>query len=64
MLIKHMKNKPFFSKFLATPELFVYEEKVIARVLEDRFRVLDQPVHTAIHTGGSYMAKKPKKTKG
>jgi hypothetical protein len=55
-----MKNKPFFSKSLATAGLFVYEEKVIARVLEDRFRVLDQPVHT----GGIHMAKKPKKTKG
>ena len=59
-----MKNKLFFAKFLATAGLFVYEENVIARVLEDRFRVLDQPVHTAIYTGGTYMAKKPKKTKG
>ena len=54
-----MKNKLFFSKFLATPRLFVYEQKVIAPVLEDGFRVLDQ-----VHSGGIIMAKKPKKTKG
>jgi hypothetical protein len=41
-----MKNKLFFSKFLATPGLFVYEQKVIAPVLEDGFPVLDQLVHS------------------
>jgi hypothetical protein len=55
-----MKNKLFFSKFLATPGLFVYEQKVIAPVLEDGFPVLDQ----LVHSGGIIMAKKPKKTKG
>jgi hypothetical protein len=55
-----MKNKPFFSKFLASTELFVYDEKVIAPVLEDGFRVLDQGPIWRNFT----MAKKPKKTKG
>ena len=41
-----MKNKPFFAKCLASAELFVYERKVIAPVLEDGFRVLDQLVHS------------------
>jgi hypothetical protein len=59
MFIKHMKNKLFFAKFLATSELFVYEQKVIAPVLGDEFRLLDQ-----VQSGGIIMAKKPKKTKG
>jgi hypothetical protein len=59
-MIKHMKNKLFFSKCLATPRLFVYERKVIASVLGDGFRVLDQgPIWRNF-----IMAKKPKKTKG
>ncbi len=55
-----MKNKLFFSKFLAAPRLFVYEQKVIAPVLEDGFPVLDQ--RSTLEE--SIMAKKPKKTKG
>jgi hypothetical protein len=55
-----MKNKLFFAKFLATAGLFVYEQKLIAPVLGDEFRVLDQ----LVHSGGIHMAKKPKKTKG
>jgi hypothetical protein len=55
-----MKNKLFFAKFLATGRLFVYEQKVIAPVLEDGFRVHDQ----LVQSGGINMAKKPKKTKG
>jgi hypothetical protein len=55
-----MKNKLFFSKCLAIPGLFVYERKVIASVLGDGFRVLDQgPIWRNF-----IMAKKPKKTKG
>jgi hypothetical protein len=47
-----MKNKLFFAKFLATGEVFVYERMVIAPVLEDGFRVLDQLVHSGgIHHG-------------
>jgi hypothetical protein len=47
-----MKNKPFFAKFLAIAGLFVYERKVIAPVLADEFRVLDQLVHSGgIHHG-------------
>jgi hypothetical protein len=55
-----MKNKLFFSKFLAAGGLFVYEREVIAPVLEDGFRVLDQGPIWRNFT----MAKKPKKTKG
>jgi hypothetical protein len=46
-----MKNKLFFAKFLATSELFVYEQKVIAPVLGEGFRLLDQVQSGGIHHG-------------
>jgi hypothetical protein len=51
MFIKHMKNKLFFAKFLATPRLFVYEQKVVAPVLGNEFRLLDQVQSGGIHHG-------------
>jgi hypothetical protein len=55
-----MKNKPFFSKFLATPGLFVYEPKVIAPVLEDELRALDQ----LIHSGGFHHGQEAEEDQG
>jgi len=55
-----MKNKLFFSKFLATAGLFVYEQKVIAPVLEVGFRVLDQ----LVHSGGIYHGQEAEEDQG
>jgi hypothetical protein len=59
MFIKHMKNKLFFAKFLATSELFVYEQKVIAPVLGDEFRLLDQ-----VQSGGIYHGQEAEEDQG
>jgi hypothetical protein len=59
MFIKHMKNKLFFAKFLATSELFVYEQKVIAPLLGDEFRLLDQ-----VQSGGIYHGQEAEEDQG